>query len=70
MSVAAQISLLLALGEKLFDAIPLEKMREAELHLRKTVMELPASIREKMLLGESQAAMIHIKQALAAFSRP
>ncbi len=43
-TVPGQITVLLALTAKLFDSVPLDKMRDAELALRKTAAELPAEL--------------------------
>lgn len=46
-SVPEQITLLLALTGKLFDAVPLERMRDAEMAVRQAASALPAEIRER-----------------------
>jgi F-type H+-transporting ATPase subunit alpha len=43
-SVVEQIGVLLALTEGLFDAVPMEKMKEAEGALRKAASEIPADV--------------------------
>lgn len=47
-SVPAQIVVLLALTEELFDAVPLERMTEAELALRNAVEDIPAKVCERL----------------------
>ena len=49
MSVPEQILILLALTSGLFDTIPLDKMKEAELDLQKLGSELPAEILNSIL---------------------
>ena len=51
-SVPAQIAVLLALTGRLFDSVPLEKMREAELALRKAAAELPADLVQRLTSAE------------------
>ena len=51
-SVPAQIAVLLALTGKLFDDVPLEKMREAELALRKAAEEFPADLVQRLVSAE------------------
>jgi F-type H+-transporting ATPase subunit alpha len=61
--VPAQMLLLLALAGDLLDKVPVGKMREAELALRKTAEDLPAALKERLfsdspLSGEDHAAML------------
>ena len=51
-SVPAQIVILLALTAELFDPVPLARMREAELALRKASEQIPARIREELDIAE------------------
>ena len=44
MTVPGQIAVLLALTGRLFDDVPLERMREAELTLRKATDEFPSDL--------------------------
>ncbi len=46
--VYAQITVLLALGAELFDALPLGRMSEAEQALRKAASALPPALRERL----------------------
>ena len=47
-SVPGQIALLLALTARLFDSVPLERMREAELALRAAAVEFPAELVQRL----------------------
>lgn len=47
-SVPGQIAILLALTGNLFDSVPLEKMREAELALRKAAAGFPAELVQRL----------------------
>ena len=47
-TVPGQIAILLALTGRLFDSVPLEKMREAELALRKAADEFPAELVQRL----------------------
>jgi F-type H+-transporting ATPase subunit alpha len=47
-SVPAQITLLLALSEKLFDPVPLDQMRKAEQALYKAVLDIPLEICKRL----------------------
>ena len=51
-SVPEQILILLALNEKFFDSIPLEKMAEAEKVLREAASDIPESILESFSTAE------------------
>ena len=55
-SVPAQIMVLLALSEMLFDAVPLDKMNEAENAVRETVEHLPAALIECFEKAEKLSA--------------
>jgi F-type H+/Na+-transporting ATPase subunit alpha len=72
-SVPAQIAVLLALTGRLFDSVPLARMREAELALRKAAAELPAEIVQRLIsaseLGDSdREAILQIgRDTLAPF---
>jgi len=52
LSVLEQVVILLALKNELFDLVPIEKMKEAETALLKTVSELPDEITKRMLSEE------------------
>jgi len=72
-SVAEQIALLLALTEKLLDAIPMERMMDAESALRLSIEKLPAELRERLdtaekLSDEDRKTIIEDdREALAQF---
>jgi len=51
-SVPAQIAVLMALTGGLFDDIPLEKMREAELALHRAAEDFPAELVQRMVSAE------------------
>lgn len=51
-SVSEQIVLLLALTEKLLDAVPLDRVREAETALRLSIQDLPEKIQRRLELAE------------------
>jgi len=51
-SVPAQIAVLLALTGRMFDSVPLEKMREAELALRKAAAEFSADLVQRLTSAE------------------
>jgi F-type H+-transporting ATPase subunit alpha len=51
-SVPGQIAILLALTDRLFDSVPLEKMREAELALREAAEEFPADMVQQLTSAE------------------
>jgi len=71
--VSAQIAILLALSAGLFDAVPLDRMTDAEQAVRKAVAEIPAQLSERMdsantLSDEDRETIIDIaRQALARF---
>ena len=72
-SVVEQITILLALTEKLFDAVPLEKMKDAEEAVRKASGLVPAKVStrlkgsEKMSDGDRDAIVAIARVALASF---
>ncbi len=51
-SVAQQIIMLLALLSGLFDSVPLDRMEEAELALRKAVAEIPEQVRRRFFSAD------------------
>jgi F-type H+-transporting ATPase subunit alpha len=71
--VPAQIAILLALSEKLFDAVPLERMREAEGALRMATAAIPKEVCEGFdsapkLSDEDRKTVVEIaRKALASF---
>lgn len=72
-SVAAQIAVLLALAEKLFDNVPLDQMIAAERAVRAAAMDIPAEVHArfdtaKKFSDEDRATIIQIaKNALVKF---
>jgi F-type H+/Na+-transporting ATPase subunit alpha len=52
-AVPAQITLLLALSERLFDPVPLARMKEAQQALLDAAMDMPMAVRER-LQGEAK----------------
>src|ERR1019366_1472075 len=72
-SVPAQIAILLALTEKLFDAVPLEQMAEAEHTLREAAANIPAEVcarfetADKFSDEDRQAIVDIARQSLARF---
>ena len=72
-SVPAQIALLLALTAKLFDAVPLERMTEAEHAVQEAAAGIPAEVRARFetaadLSDEDRKAILDIAhKALAPF---
>jgi F-type H+-transporting ATPase subunit alpha len=72
-SVPAQIAVLMALSGRLFDSVPLEKMREAELALRSAANELPVELVQrlssaKVLSDSDREAILKIaRDTLAPF---
>jgi F-type H+-transporting ATPase subunit alpha len=50
--VPAQIAVLLALTAKLFDQVPLERMKDAEQALRKAAGDIPAQLRERLISAD------------------
>ena len=72
-SVPAQIAVLLALTEELFDCVPMDQMTNAEHALREAVAEIPAEVRERLdsteeLSDEDREKIIQIaRKSLAPF---
>ncbi|MGA7983108.1 MAG: alternate F1F0 ATPase, F1 subunit alpha [Chromatiaceae bacterium] len=72
-SVPAQIAILLALTETLFDPVPIERMTEAEHAVRAATAEIPNEVTERLataeqLSDEDRATIIQIaRNALAGF---
>ncbi len=72
-SVPAQIAILLALTEKLFDLVPLEQMTDAEHALREAAANIPAEVCARFdtadkLSDEDRKTIIEIaRKALASF---
>ena len=72
-AVAAQIAVLLALTEKLFDPVPIERMTEAEDAVQKAAASIPAAVIERLasadkLSDEDRETITEIaRQALHAF---
>jgi len=72
-TVPGQIAILLALTGRLFDSVPLEKMREAELALRKAAADFPAELVQRLtsaeeLDGKDREAILQIaRDTLAPF---
>jgi F-type H+-transporting ATPase subunit alpha len=72
-SVPAQIAVLLALAAKLFDAVPLDRMKDAEHALCEAAAGIPAEVRGRLetagkLSSEDRQTIIGIAaQALARF---
>jgi len=71
--VPAQIAILLALSAGLFDAVPLDRMTDAEQAVHKAAAEIPAQVNERLdsadtLSAEDRETIIDIaRQALARF---
>lgn len=71
--VPAQLAILLALHEKLFDAVPLEQMKAAEHALRVAAARMPADLAERLQTARAfaptdRAAIVRIaRQTLAGF---
>jgi len=71
--VPAQIAILLALSAGLFDAVPLDRMTDAEQAVHKAAAEIPAQVNERLdsadtLNDEDRETIIDIaRQALASF---
>ncbi len=72
-SVPAQIAILLALTAKLFDAVPLEQMKDAEEAVRGAAANIPQEVSERLdtaheLSDEDRKAIVDIaRKALARF---
>jgi F-type H+-transporting ATPase subunit alpha len=63
--VPAQIAVLLALGAKLFDRVPLDQMTDAEQALRDAAAEIPAEVRKRLdsadkLTDDDRKAIIEV----------
>jgi F-type H+-transporting ATPase subunit alpha len=76
-SVPAQIIVLLALTERVFDSVPLERMKEAEMVLQAAAGEIPKDVLERLensevFSSEDREAILRIaRQSLARFqSKP
>ena len=54
--VPAQIAILLALHEGLFDPVPIERMQQAELAVREAAANIPAALGEKLATAAKFAA--------------
>ena len=66
-SVPAQITVLLALTEKLFDGVPLERMKDAQHAVHEAAEKIPAEIRARFetaakLSDEDRQSIIEIAQ--------
>jgi F-type H+/Na+-transporting ATPase subunit alpha len=64
-SVPAQLCVLLALTEELFDRVPLDQMTDAEKAVRKAAAKIPAEVRKRLdtadtLSGEDRGIIIEI----------
>ncbi|MFE8072544.1 alternate F1F0 ATPase, F1 subunit alpha [Marinobacteraceae bacterium S3BR75-40.1] len=72
-SVDEQIAVLLALNARLFDSVPIDKVPEAEMALRKKILEWPEGQRQKLAEADPkddsvrQRIMALAKEALAPF---
>ncbi|MGA8147463.1 MAG: alternate F1F0 ATPase, F1 subunit alpha [Gallionellaceae bacterium] len=72
-SVPGQIAILLALTGRLFDSVPLERMRDAELALRKAAEDFPAELEKRITSAEElkdsdRESILQIaREALATF---
>jgi F-type H+/Na+-transporting ATPase subunit alpha len=72
-TVPGQIAVLLALTGKLFDSVPLERMRDAELALRIAAAELPAEViqrftsADKLSDSDREAILQIARETLAPF---
>ncbi|SIS81281.1 alternate F1F0 ATPase, F1 subunit alpha [Neptunomonas antarctica] len=72
-SVAAQISVLIALAEKLFDSVPLNQMQAAEQAVRDAAMDIPEQVcarfdtTEQLSDDDREVIMLIAQHALAAF---
>jgi F-type H+-transporting ATPase subunit alpha len=73
LTVAGQIAVLLALTGRLFDNVPLERMRDAELAVRKAADRLPDDLVSRLTSadvpgdGDSEAILQVARDTLAAF---
>src|SRR5450759_5157166 len=72
-TVPGQIAVLLALTGKLFDSVPLERMRDAERALREAAVELPAEViqrftsADKLSDSDREAILQIARETLAPF---
>ncbi len=72
-SVPAQIAILLALTEELFDAVPIEQMKDAERAVHEAAANIPEDVGERLdtadeLSDEDRKAIVDIaRKALARF---
>jgi F-type H+-transporting ATPase subunit alpha len=72
-SVPAQIAILLALTEKLFDPVPIERMMDAEQAVRTAAAEIPSEVTTRLATAEQlsdndRATIVQIaRNALAGF---
>src|SRR5665647_2346489 len=72
-SVPGQIAILLALTGRLFDSVPLEKMRDAEQALRKAAADFPAELVQRLTSveelkdGDREAILQIARETLAPF---
>jgi F-type H+-transporting ATPase subunit alpha len=67
-SVTEQVVLLLALGARLFDNVPLDRLADAELALMKSVADMPAEFRARIdcaenLGGEDRESVLRVARA-------
>ncbi len=73
-TVAAQIAILLALTEGLFDAVPIEHMADAEHALREAAMNIPVEVSERLataqLSEEDRRTLLQIARAALAHFQP
>jgi F-type H+/Na+-transporting ATPase subunit alpha len=74
-SMPSQIAVLLALTAKLFDAVPLERMTDAEQALREAAANIPAEVRERFetsdrLSDQDRKTIIDIARAALARFQP
>ncbi len=74
--VAVQVTVLMTLGARLFDPVPLDKMADAERAVREAATQIPADLcsrleTEKKLSDADRNAVLDIaRQALAPFQTP
>ncbi|MDD5385439.1 MAG: alternate F1F0 ATPase, F1 subunit alpha [Gallionella sp.] len=72
-TVPGQIAILLALTGKLFDSVPLERMRDAELALREAAAELPLEVNQRFTSfdqlsnGDRETILQIARETLAPF---
>jgi F-type H+-transporting ATPase subunit alpha len=76
LSVSEQIAVLLALTAKLFDPVPLAKMKEAQQAVRAAAANFPAELcarfetAAKLSAEDRQTVIESVRQALVSFSKP